>query len=435
MDVFASDVQQVIDHFDSAPAIVGASMGGMSALLAQGHAERQLYAAVVLVDVTPRMELGGVTRIMEFMAANPEGFATLDDAATAISDYNPHRARPKSAQGLERVLRQGPDGRWRWRWDPKFMSWGREEGATAELLEARMTEMANTLYAAAGRLTAPTLLVRGAQSDLVSDDSVAEFLAAVPQASYVDISGAGHMVAGDDNDAFTTAVTDFLKDHVPVGPHDAALLQTRAHAARALRSLGHALVAHEGNLDDLTELATAADDLATRLMATPPRDRLADMLARPRPEAAGRDRSDELVLSRHTMVGGTENPFSLDARYRREGDEVVAEAVLGTGFEGAPGRAHAGAMSALIDETMVAAIDALGISAITAELQLRYLAPTPLHAPLEIRARVARRDGDRIEVHCTASCRGRAFVEATGTFTPVDLRRFASELEGRLEAL
>jgi acyl-coenzyme A thioesterase PaaI-like protein len=135
------------------------------------------------------------------------------------------------------------------------------------------------------------------------------------------------------------------------------------------------------------------------------------------------------------MVGGTENPFSLDARYRREGDEVVAEAVLGTGFEGAPGRAHAGAMSALIDETMVAAISAVGISAITAELQLRYLAPTPLHAPLEIRARVARRDGDRIEVQCTASCRGRAFVEATGTFTPVDLRRFASELEGRREAL
>jgi acyl-coenzyme A thioesterase PaaI-like protein len=331
------------------------------------------------------------------------------------------------------------------------MSWGREAGHTPELLEARMSEMADTLYAAAGRLTAPTLLVRGAQSDLVSDDSVTEFLAAVPHASYVDIGGAGHMVAGDDNDAFTTAVTDFLKDHVPVGPADAAVLETRARAAHALRTLGHALVDHEGSLEDLTELAAVADDLAGRLMATPVRDRLAELLARPRtePEAAhdvdlaltqhdlALTRHDlalsrhDLVLSRHTMVGGTDNPFSLDARYRREGDEVVAEAVLGPAFEGAPGRAHAGAMSALIDETMIAAIDALGITAITAELQLRYLAPTPLHAPLEIRARVVMRDGERIEVHCTASCRGRAFVEATGTFTPVDLRRFAAELEGR----
>ena len=54
------------------------------------------------------------------------------------------------------------------------------------------------------------LVVRGAQSDLVSPEGVQEFVDAVPGARYVDVADAGHMVAGDQNDHFTTAVLDFL---------------------------------------------------------------------------------------------------------------------------------------------------------------------------------------------------------------------------------
>ncbi len=210
MTDFAADLLLVLEGIEGRPAVVGASMGGMTALLAQGAADRQLYSAVVLVDVTPRMELGGVARIVDFMAANPEGFATLDDAAAAISAYNPHRSKPRGSAGLERVLREGADGRWHWRWDPAFITW-RADGADPDLLAERMDAMAIELYAAANQVAAPTLLVRGAQSDLVSEASVAEFRAAVPHADFVDITGAGHMVAGDDNDAFTAAVVDFLE--------------------------------------------------------------------------------------------------------------------------------------------------------------------------------------------------------------------------------
>jgi hypothetical protein len=293
-----------------------------------------------------------------------------------------------------------------------------------------MAEMARRLYESAGRLQSPTLLVRGAQSDLVSDESVAEFLAAVPHASYVDISGAGHMVAGDDNDAFTTAVADFLHLHVGVDPAEDDRRALRERAAQALRRLGHALVAHEGANDDLAELAGLAERTAARLEATPARDRLAEFLARP-PNAPDEAAEEELVLARHTMVGGVENPFSLDARYWRVGDEVRAEATLGSGFEGAPGRAHSGAVSALITETMAAALDAVGISALTVGLDLRYLGPIPLHVPLHLRARATPTDAEHLSVSCTGSSGGRPFVEATGTFAPVDLSRLAAELEGR----
>ena len=179
------------------------------------------------------------------------------------------------------------------------------------------------------------------------------------------------------------------------------------------------------------------------------RDRLAEMLAR-FPDAADADAADsaesaeaaqdagaahgaegELVFARHTMVGGVENPFSLEARYRRVGEEVRAEATLGPGFEGAPGRAHAGAVSALITETMAAALDAVGITALTVGLDLRYVGPIPLHVPLHLRARADDGDGERLTVGCTGTAAGRPFVEATGTFARVDLSRLAAELEGR----
>lgn len=215
MEDFANDLLSVLELFDRAPAVVGASLGGMTALWAQSMVDHQLFSSVVLVDVTPRMEISGVIRITAFMTAHPDGFDSIEAAAEVIAAYNPHRERPSSAEGLRKVL-QERDGRWHWRWDPMFMT------SKAELMigdpaaaEARMTRMAEHLHTAASQLTVPTLLVRGAQSDMVSEESVREFLAAAPHASYVDVTGAGHMVSGDDNDAFTAAVLGFLHEHLP----------------------------------------------------------------------------------------------------------------------------------------------------------------------------------------------------------------------------
>jgi pimeloyl-ACP methyl ester carboxylesterase len=65
---------------------------------------------------------------------------------------------------------------------------------------------------AARALDLPTLLVRGKLSDLVSEETAREFLEMCPSAAYVDVSDAGHMVAGDRNDRFTAAVIDFLEE-------------------------------------------------------------------------------------------------------------------------------------------------------------------------------------------------------------------------------
>jgi pimeloyl-ACP methyl ester carboxylesterase len=196
------------------PAVVGASLGGMAALLgnsppgkspdkAQGKAQH--FSALVLVDITPRVDIEGVSKIQGFMRAQlREGFGSIAEAADAVAAYLPHRPRPRSHEGLKKNLRLHPDGRWRWHWDPRFLEGNRRIGAGSE-------EVERALVSAAKRVTIPALLVRGGSSELVQEEHAKDFLKLVPHASYVDVSGARHMVAGDRNDQFANAIEAFLR--------------------------------------------------------------------------------------------------------------------------------------------------------------------------------------------------------------------------------
>lgn len=210
---FAADIEAVVATLDRRPAIVGASLGGMTALTALSVSSAPLFSAVVLVDIVPSMERKGVERIVTFMLSHPDGFASLDEAADVIAAYRPNKPRPTDLSGLERTLRRTDDGRWHWRWDVRFMA-GKfkisENGI--ESFDNRHVQMQDQLLAGARCLDVPTLLVRGAESDVVSEGGIATFLEAAPHARCVDVAEAGHMVSGDQNDAFTVAVVDFLAE-------------------------------------------------------------------------------------------------------------------------------------------------------------------------------------------------------------------------------
>lgn len=189
----------------SRPVAIGASLGGIAALLALGR-DPQAFSGLVLVDVTPRMDPAGVDHVQGFMRARArEGFASIEEAADAIAAYLPHRPRPASLAGLRKNLRHDPDGRWRWHWDPRFLDGPRPVSTGGgQAIEQSLVD-------AASRLVVPTLLVRGRSSELVSEAHAAEFKALAPHAHDIDIAEARHMVAGDRNDAFTHAILDFLR--------------------------------------------------------------------------------------------------------------------------------------------------------------------------------------------------------------------------------
>lgn len=200
IDAFVADLRGVAARLSQPPALVGASLGGITSLLAEGEATEPMSTAVVLVDVTPRIEEKGAERILAFMKAYPQGFARLEEAADAVAEFLPHRSRPRDLSGLAKNVRQGPDGRYRWHWDPQMLN-------SFQLDRVRNPER---MLAAAKGLRTPTLLVRGRMSDIVSEAAVAEFRSLAPHAQYVDVADAGHMVAGDRNDAFSEAVVNFL---------------------------------------------------------------------------------------------------------------------------------------------------------------------------------------------------------------------------------
>ena len=212
MAKFAADVRAVIDVQPRPPVLVGASLGGLVSLLLAADPQLAI-PALVLVDVAARIEPAGAREIGDFMGSAPNGFASLDQAADAVAAYLPHRPRPKDTSGLLRNLRLRADGRYHWHWDPAFMQLRADTAIADPLMFER----------AARELKLPTLLVRGSLSRVVSPEGAEAFLQLAPQAEWVDVTGADHMVAGDANDLFNAAVFDFLARHVPPDPTQAAV--------------------------------------------------------------------------------------------------------------------------------------------------------------------------------------------------------------------
>lgn len=203
---FAEDIDAVASILPARPMLIGASLGGLTSMLLAGELHPGVAAGIVLVDIIPEMESSGALRISEFMTSRSrEGFASLEEVADVVAAYSPHRPRPTDLSGLRKNVRER-GGRWYWHWDPAF-------GGDGGGISPHEVTDTDRLHRAIDRILAdgvPLMLVRGRMSDLVSAEGAARFCERFPAVEFVDVSGAGHMVAGDRNDAFTDAVVEFL---------------------------------------------------------------------------------------------------------------------------------------------------------------------------------------------------------------------------------
>jgi pimeloyl-ACP methyl ester carboxylesterase len=206
LEMLARDLEAVIATLPSKPALVGASMGGATALTLVGTRERAMAAALILVDIVPQMNPAGTSKIQTFMKSHEGGFATVEEAADAVSAYNPSRPRPSDLSGLMKKLRLRANGRLYWHWDPRVIR--SPDGVEPPLPREQLSR-------AAEHVRIPTLLVRGLNSDIVTDSGVADIKTRIPTIELFDVAGAGHMVAGDKNDAFNQGVFEFLHRHLP----------------------------------------------------------------------------------------------------------------------------------------------------------------------------------------------------------------------------
>ena len=207
-DAHRDDLVKIIQQLGKKANLVGASLGGMISLSLAGHEEESKHCSgLIMVDIGMRPNDEGSDRIVEFMRSGAKGFASVEEAADAVSGYLPHRERPKDISGLKKNLRLKEDGRYYWHWDPLFLT---DRTGMGEVREERFKQLENS----AKRITVPTLLVQGALSDILTNKEKEEFLNAVPHAKLAEIQQATHMVVGDKNDIFAEAIVDFLSEHI-----------------------------------------------------------------------------------------------------------------------------------------------------------------------------------------------------------------------------
>jgi pimeloyl-ACP methyl ester carboxylesterase len=222
IDALVGDLHRAISAVTGPPVLVGASMGGMAALIAQGE-DAATSRALVLVDVVPSFESQGSAEVFEFLKSGIDGFADPRDAADAINAYDPTRG-PMIGNRMESVLRRRGD-RWYWHWDPKLV--GDPSGVTARAdtsarrttgtpINGDLNRLQARARAAAAKITVPVLLVRGAQSRVTSADGAYDLQQLIPHARRSDVAGAGHVITGTDNDRLCAELEEFLQSLDPV---------------------------------------------------------------------------------------------------------------------------------------------------------------------------------------------------------------------------
>ena len=200
-------------------------------------------------------------------------------------------------------------------------------------------------------------------------------------------------------------------------------LAARSRAAASLRRLGHAIVGHHVDPAVLDDIAEQVERWLPALESAAPRSRpIDDMKRRLYEEPAGD--GEDLDHFPDCVVSGPANPMGIAVKLHREGDDAVARVTLGAAFEGAPKRAHGGIVAAIFDDTMGLVLKMIATPAYTGELTVRYLAPTPVGAELEFRARLTERQGRKLFMDAEAYDRSTQtkVASAKAVFIAIDFR-------------
>ena len=202
--------------------------------------------------------------------------------------------------------------------------------------------------------------------------------------------------------------------------------ELRTQVAGLMRDLGHAFVAKDIDDDTLIEMRDALTQQIERLAGRPSR-------VRTRPEGGfsafkmavpEHGEGERRQLFADSIVSGGANPMGLGAWLWRDGDQAVMEANLGKAFEGAPQRAHGGIVAALIDETMGLVLAIHEALAFTVQLDITYLAPTPINETIYARAWLERKEGRKMFMRAEVTSGTTTIAEASSLFIEVDPTKF-----------
>ncbi len=199
VDDHASDIAAFHDHLMLDPVVlIGLSMGGRNAMMfAAIHPGK--VEKLVVIDIGPDINPRGAERVRRMAAEAPEAFASVDEAAAYLRGYYTHASDAMLRQRVEYGLKRLPNGTYTWKYD-KALREQRRRGTTPAV----------DLWPIVRRLKVPTLIMRGAESDIFTAETAQRMEALIPDGRFVEIPGAGHSIPADAPEAFEKAVREFL---------------------------------------------------------------------------------------------------------------------------------------------------------------------------------------------------------------------------------
>lgn len=207
-DTMADDLEAILEHFGiERLVLIGFSMGGrVSMAFAGRHPDR--LAGLVLVDIAPELDARGIARIgHEMEEQRAPVFASVDEFARMLS-LNYPAGQPAAIQRMARHgLRKRSDGLFELKMDPNL------RGERPNTPEAKAEEEAfiQRQWDALAKLPCPTLVVRGAASDILSPDTADRMVEEVLQnGTLAVVPQAAHSVATDNPAGFREAVCKFV---------------------------------------------------------------------------------------------------------------------------------------------------------------------------------------------------------------------------------
>ncbi len=182
------------------PVLVGHSMGGRNAMLL-AHRGQTALRGLVIVDIGPEISEKGRQSIGGFVRANEE-FDDLEEFVANVRKYDPYRPRAHIERTVKYNMLQRPDGKYISKCDPAPRRLG--------LLAGRRLRDNLTLEAVA-ELRLPTLVLRGATSNILDPDAAERFRDALPEGELITVPDCGHNVASQNTKGFLDALAPFLK--------------------------------------------------------------------------------------------------------------------------------------------------------------------------------------------------------------------------------
>ncbi len=202
-DAFVADIAAVrtalgLDRF----VLVGHSMGGLNAVsYVNQHAKH--VRALILVDVGPESAKEGVDNIVRFTRGPDE--LEFEEFVELAHRFNKRRTIENIRERMRHRLKPSENGKWTWKFDKRF-----REPDSGLTIGSRLSN--DETWALFRSIPVPTLLVRGGESDVLSQETADRAVSEIPRAILRVVPGAGHSVPGDNPDDFTFVVREFLKD-------------------------------------------------------------------------------------------------------------------------------------------------------------------------------------------------------------------------------